>query len=132
MSSDLRYSAYIISNSPESARETYRDEGSSSAVPSTPSEITEENDDTEFEQLHQQRLARERNNPLPRPNGPVARRSQPTLTPIAENMPEEAEASQKLPLLKTQPPLKGVPSNATPPALGTGRICRPTLGEPIA
>jgi hypothetical protein len=91
------------------AHETYRDEGSSSAVPSTPSEITEENDDSEFEQLHQQRLAHELNSPLPPPNGSVAPRFQPTLSPIAENMPEEAESSQKLPPFKTQPPLKGVP-----------------------
>ena len=105
------------------------------AVPSRLSEITEiteENDDSEFEQLHQQRLARERNNPLPPPNGPVARRFQPTLSPIAENRQEEAEASQKLPPLKTQPPLKDVPLNATPPAPGTGSVRRPTLGELLA
>ncbi len=107
-------------------------EAPASAVPSMLSEITEENDDNEFEQMHQQRLARERNNPLPWPSGPVASRFQPTLTPIAENMPEEAEARQKLPPLKTQPPLKGVSSSATPPAPETGRVRRPTLGELLA
>ncbi|TSH78319.1 AvrE-family type 3 secretion system effector [Pantoea sp. paga] len=106
-------------------------EAPASAVPSTPSEITEENDDSEFEQLHQQRLARERNNPLPPPSGPVARRFQPTLSPVAQSLPK-AEASQKLLLLQTQSPLKSVPSNATPPAPETGRVRRPTLGELLA
>lgn len=68
------------------------------ATSSGTSEITEEDDDSEFEQLNQQRLARERENPTQPPRlgvpTPISRKFQPTLSPIAESM-LETESSIK-------------------------------------
>jgi len=68
------------------------------ATPSGTSEITEEDDDSEFEQLNQQRLARERKNPTqPTRLGvptPISRKFQPALSSIAESM-LETESSIK-------------------------------------
>lgn len=75
-------------------------------------DIAAEDDDSEFEQLHQQRLARERENPVQPPRlgvpGPITRKFQPTLSPIAESSLETAGSLKPSPLqapssLKNEP-----------------------------
>jgi len=72
------------------------------ATPSGTSEITEEDDDSEFQQMHQQMMARERENPTQPPRlgipTPLARKFQPTLSPIAENMLETESSIKPSPL----------------------------------
>nr|QVN30073.1 AvrE [Erwinia psidii] len=79
------------------------------ATHSGTSEITEEDGDHEFEQLHQQRLARERENPIKPPRLGVATppsvKFKPRLDTIAESALEGT--SMKLSALQTQSTLKG-------------------------
>lgn len=104
-----------------SAGRTPLTEPAEAPASAVPSEIKEENDDSQFEQLHQQRLAPERNNPLPPPNGPVARLFQSTLSPVAQSLPK-AEASQKLLLLQTQSPFKSVPVSPIGITIDNGKL----------
>ncbi len=92
--------------------------------PSGTSEITEEDHDSEFEQLHQQRLARERKNPTlpstPGTHAPFTRKFQPTLPPIAESM-QEAEAAVTPPL-QGQSLLKSAPVAPLGMTLENGKL----------
>ncbi|WP_168394442.1 AvrE-family type 3 secretion system effector [Erwinia amylovora] len=82
-------------------------------------EIAQEDDDSEFQQLHQQRLARERENPPQPPKlgvaTPISARFQPKLTAVAESVLEGTDTTQSP--LKPQSMLKGSGAGVTPLAV---------------
>ncbi|CCG85929.1 AvrE-family type 3 secretion system effector [Erwinia piriflorinigrans] len=90
--------------------------GTAAPAHSAPAEITEEDDDSEFQQLHQQRLAREQENPPQPPRlgvaTPLAARFQPKLSSIAESVHEGTSTTP--PPLQPQSALKGTGADVTP------------------